>query len=429
MLFRSLLIIQREYKTRVRNRTFLLLTFLAPVFYGLLILMPFLASQIGKEKKAVIVVDKSGRFTNKLASSSKADFEFSEEPLNRLEEEQKKPTGPEHILYIPSDLDIYHPKGILLVAKKNVGAGFKIFLDSILANRISEMKMAASGISHAQLDSLKSRVDIGLRINTSKGMVESSSTATTAAAFAGGFLIYIFIFLYGGLVLRGVQEEKQNRVVEVIISSVKPFELMLGKIIGVALVGLTQFLIWVLLTLFFTLVVGNAMTMMQHTGQMAAQTSGAHLALDSATNALQTLPIPLLIGMFIVFFLGGYLLYSSLFAAFAAAVDSQTDIYQFMFPISLPIVFSIALVPGIIDSPDSTLAFWLSIIPFTSPVIMMARLPFGVDVWQLLLSVGVLAGGFLLTTWLASRIYRVGILMYGKKITYRELAKWLFYKG
>src|ERR1051326_6571928 len=196
------LIIQREYKTRVRNRTFLLLTFLAPIFYGALILVPFLASQIGKEKKSVVVVDKSGRFKDKLENSKKTNFQFSESSLKDLEAGLKKENGPEYILYIPSDLSIYHPKGILLLAKKNVGTTFKGYLDSVLANRLSEMKMAASGITRAQLDSLKSRVDIGLRINTAKGMMESSSTATTAAAFAGGFLIYIFIFLYGGLVLR-----------------------------------------------------------------------------------------------------------------------------------------------------------------------------------------------------------------------------------
>jgi ABC-2 type transport system permease protein len=424
------IIIRREYKTRVRNRTFILLTFLAPVFYGLLMLMPLLAAELGKETRTVEVVDESHRFQNVLLSDQKAVFIFRNEPISQVKQELKKAKESSHyILYIPKNLNIYEPKGIELISKKNIGATFKSYTDSLLANRISAMKMEELHLDRPLIDSLKTTVDVSLQKTTDKGLEESSGAATTAASLIGGILIYIFIFLYGSLVLRGVQEEKQNRVVEIIISSVKPFELMMGKIIGIAFVGLSQFVVWVLLTIVVVSISGQAIGIVEGHASMAAQTTGAQVAFDKAAAAINTLPLGLLIGMFIFFFIGGYLLYSSLFAAFAAAVDSQTDIYQFMFPISLPIIFSISLIPAIIDNPDSSIAFWFSIIPFTSPVIMMARLPFEVPVWQLVLSMALLISGFLCTTWLAAKIYRTGILMYGKKITYREIIKWVFYKS
>jgi ABC-2 type transport system permease protein len=399
--------------------------------------MPLLATQLGKETREVMVVDESGKFQNVLQNSARVHFSYApisqEDPEQSLEEVKqtlKKENAEHYVLYIPNDIDIFAPQGIQLYSQKNVGAGFQGFIDSLLANRISELKMQKLGLQRSTIDSIKTNVDVSLIKYSENGMQASSSSATTAASFIGGFLIYLFIFLYGGLVLRGVQEEKQNRVVEIIISSVKPFQLMIGKIIGIALVGLSQFLVWVLLTLAVTAFAGNAMTILHGAGAgMQAQGAETQGAIADATNALSTLNLPLLVGMFIFFFIGGYLLYSSLFAAFAAAVDSQTDIYQFMFPISMPIIFSITLIPAVIENPDSSLAVALSIIPFTSPVIMMARLPFDVSAWQIFASMLALTAGFLCTTWIAGKIYRTGILMYGKKITYKEMMKWLFYKS
>lgn len=423
------IIIKREYSTRVRNKTFLLLTFIAPIFYGLLLLMPLLAQQLGKETRLVQVVDNSGKFKDRLQSDQTTVFYFKNQTKAEIQKNLKKEKSTLYVLYIPQDFDIFKPQGIELLSKKNVGATFKTYLDTLLANRVRTMKMEALRLTGPLMDSLKTTVDVTMIKNTETGLQESSSEATSAAAVIGGILIYIFIFLYGGMVLRGVQEEKQNRVVEIIISSVKPFELMMGKIIGIALVGLSQFILWVLLTVCITSISGKAIMMTESPTNMASQAAGAHVEMDQALNALGTLPIPLLIAMFIFFFIGGYLLYSSLFAAFASAVDSQTDIYQFMFPVSLPIIFSISMLPAIIENPDSSIAFWFSIIPLTSPVIMMARLPFEVPAWQLLLSMAMLVIGFLFTTWLAGKIYRTGILMYGKKITYKELIKWLFYRN
>ncbi len=424
------LIIKREYSTRVRNKTFILLTFLAPIFYGILLLMPLLATQLGKDTREVIVRDESGKFRNILPNSKRAQFNYTDQSIDELKKSIEPEDADHYVLYIPKDLNIFKPEGIQLYSQKNIGTTFKMYMDSLLSNRITDLKMQQLGINKTRIDSLKTRVDIGLIKHTEEGLQESSSGATTAASFIGGFLIYIFIFLYGGLVLRGVQEEKQNRVVEIIISSVKPFQLMIGKIIGIALVGLSQFLVWVLLTIAVTALAGNAMMFLEGASAgMQMQGAEAQQSINVATDALSTLNLPLLVGMFMFFFIGGYLLYSSLFAAFAAAVDSQTDIYQFMFPISLPIVFAITLIPAIIENPDSGLAVALSIIPFTSPVIMMARLPFDVPAWQIFASIAALIGGFLLTTWLAAKIYRIGILMYGKKITYKEMLKWLTYRS
>src|SRR6185437_16053226 len=270
-------------------------------------------------------------------------------------------------------------------------------------------------------------IDVSVRKITEKGVEASSTGATTAVAYAGGILIYIFIFLYGSIVMRGVQEEKQSRVVEIIISSVKPFQLMMGKIIGIAMVGLTQFLIWVVLTVIFTSVGGQAIGGHHASQEMAINGSQKQQVIQDAMSALGTLPVGLIVVMFLFYFLGGYLIYSSLFAAASSAVDSQPEMGQFILPLSLPIIVSIASITTIVQNPDGHFAFWMSMIPLTSPIVMMARIPFGVPVWQLILSMAILVASFIAAVWLAGKIYRIGILMYGKKITWKELGKWLFY--
>jgi ABC-2 type transport system permease protein len=252
------------------------------------------------------------------------------------------------------------------------------------------------------------------------------------------------IFVYGVQVMKGVMEEKMSRIVEVIISSVKPFELMMGKIMGVALVGLTQFLLWIGLTFLIT----TASSQFLGTNRFQAQSeqvqaqiaksdpkSAAKMkqktdsTIGQVTKALSTLNIPLILGTFLFYFFGGYLLYSALFAAVGSAVDNETDTQQFMMPITIPIILSIIMAQFVLREPDGSLAFWMSMIPFTSPIIMMVRMPFGVPAWEIALSMALLVMGFIFTTWLAARIYRIGILMYGKKVSYKELSKWLFYKG
>jgi ABC-2 type transport system permease protein len=254
-------------------------------------------------------------------------------------------------------------------------------------------------------------------------------------------LIYLFIFLFGAQVMRGVMEEKINRVVEVIISSVRPFQLMMGKIIGVALVGLTQFLMWIVLisilsTLGMKFLSGDKydsakVTAVEETfksnAPTEAQTKFSQVDKAEISSLISTINVPVLVGMFVFYFLGGYLLYGALFAAIGGAVDSETDTQQFMLPISLPLVLGIMISQQVVVNPTGPIAFWFSIFPLTSPIVMMARIPFGVPYTDLILSVVCLIGGFIFTTWIAAKIYRTGILMYGKKITYKEIAKWLRY--
>jgi ABC-2 type transport system permease protein len=271
------------------------------------------------------------------------------------------------------------------------------------------------------------------KLKESGSLQSDDSLIRTALGLGSGFLIYMFIFLYGVMVMRGVMEEKTNRIVEIIISSVKPFQLMMGKIVGIALVGLTQFIIWALLSGLAMGIVGAAFApdaleqARQGTLQTQAEVGGINtgevLAMIAGINWA------VIIGSFIFFFLGGYLLYSSLLAAIGAAVDAETDTQQFMLPISLPLAFSLVISMNIIKNPDGPWATFFSIFPLTSPIVMMSRIPFNPPAWQVLLSMALLIVGFFLSTWMAGKIYRTGILMYGKKATYRELAKWLFYKG
>jgi ABC-2 type transport system permease protein len=276
-----------------------------------------------------------------------------------------------------------------------------------------------------------------VKINTQKitqtGTEKSDSGSTTIISFIGALLIYFFIFLYGVQVMKGVIEEKTNRIVEVIISSVKPFQLMLGKIMGIAMVGFTQFFIWVLLVTMLSGPVSSLVLQLANIDPSALATGSKELSkqegLTDLLSGFSQINIPLILGLFVFYFIGGYLFYGALFAAVGSAVDNETDTQQFMLPITMPLIFSIAISQSIINAPNSELAVWLSMIPFSSPIIMMIRLPFGVPTSEIIGSMACLVAGFLATTWFAARIYRIGILTYGKKPTYQELFKWLFRKN
>jgi len=267
------LIIQREYITRVKNKAFLLITLLAPVAYGLIIMIPILTAKYSNSKKTVIVVDESGKFQNLNSSSDDLVFYNKNQNLAEAEKSFKSDDNDFYILHIPRDFDIYNPKGIELLSEKNAGVFFKGTIDTVLEHQITNLRMEAMHIPKTKMDSLHTDIDVNVRKLTKTGTEETSSGATTAVAYAGGFLIYMFIFLYGAMVMRGVQEEKQSRVVEVVISSVKPFQLMMGKIVGIAMVGLTQFLIWVVLTFIFTSISGQAIG----THQMAQNMQAANM--------------------------------------------------------------------------------------------------------------------------------------------------------
>jgi ABC-2 type transport system permease protein len=433
------LIIKREYLTRVRKRSFLVMTILGPLLiFGFYAIIGWAAVSSINQKK-IVVVDESGRFAGKFKNDDETVYSYPKQSLGAAKKIFVK-QGYDALVFIPKDV-IEEPKTVQIFAEKSVSMALQSNIERAISKEIETIKLSQAGITQKVIQDAKVNVDAQTISLSDGGERSSNAIAMTIIGYFCAFMIYISVFIYGTQVMRGVMEEKTSRIVEVIISSVKPFQLMLGKILGVALVGLTQFMLWILLTVgLFT--VGGALVgdkadrgrqAMQSSGAMApsatAVDTGKGSVVTSVLHAVETLNIPLIVGCFLFYFLGGYLLYSALFGAVGAAVDNETETQQFMFPITLPIIGAIAVAQFVIRDPDGALAFWTSIIPFTSPVVMMVRIPFGVPAWELILSMILLILGFMGTTWLAARIYRVGILMYGKKVTYKELSKWVFYKA
>ena len=429
------IIIQREYLSRITNKTFIFLTILGPIIYALFIIIPILVANISDGKTQVAVVDESGMFINKLKNSDNLEFIYENKSLDQLNQELKKPNGDlENVLFIPKSMNLYDKKGIELYSKSKLGLGKINDIEDELSSEIKELKLTKLNIKQSTIDSLSTNLKIQVKEVTETGVKDSSSEAAFATGYGLGFLMYFFIFLYGSLVLRSVQEEKQNRVVEVLISSVRPYQLMMGKIVGVALVGLTQFVVWIALSFIVSLAVkgfisapdAHAAHQMVGQAQQVNPMNKQEMA-SGVMKAISTLNIPLIVGCFIFYFLSGYLLYSALFAAAASAADSQQDTQQFMLPISIPIIISIMCIGVIVNSPEGGLAVGLSIFPLTAPIIMMARIGFGVPAWQLIASMISMILAFMGSVWLAAKIYRTGILMYGKKVNFKEIAKWIRY--
>ncbi len=438
-----LLIIQREYLTRVRKKSFIVMTILGPVLIGLLYAGIIWAAISSINQKKIEVLDQSGHFRDKFKNSSSYVYEYKTGSLDSLKNNLKK-SGADALVYIPANV-FNQPGSVKIYSEKGVSLEVQSRIESEIENEIENIKLTEAGITRSTLENAK--VKVSAETISLKAGEEKKSSATAASVIGGisAFLIYMAVFIYGAQVMRSITEEKTSRIVEVLISSVKPFQLMIGKIVGVALVGLTQFGLWIILTAAIFTVGGRivadkvqkapeALTEMQMSNmpsearEAVKNQSAVSKAMPDIMGAVSTLPVGTILLCFILYFIGGYLLYSSLFGAVGSAVDSETDTQQFMMPITIPIIASFAIAQIVIRDPYSPLAVWASMIPFTSPIIMMVRIPFGVPAWQIILSVALLIAGFIFTTWLASRIYRVGILMYGKKITWKELGKWLFYK-
>lgn len=305
---------------------------------------------------------------------------------------------------------------------------------------MNAQKYIDAGIDEQKLSTIKTNVRVATKDLDNN---DKNVGIITALGFGSGLIIYLFIFIYGAMVMRGVLEEKTSRILEVIISSVKPFQIMMGKIIGVAMVGLTQLVLWIVLTSGVYMGVGAAMGIKDGSPKMMPTTrinseavvddqvpqkmDAQSAAFSEISGALSQINFTFLLSMFVFYFIGGYLLYSALFAAVGAAADAETDTQQFMMPVTIPLIIAYVASVNVMSNPQGNIAFWFSIIPFTSPIVMMVRLPFGVPAWQIMLSMVMLVLGFIFTTWIAGRIYRVGILMYGKKVSYKELWKWLRY--
>ena len=438
------LIIQREFLNRVQKKSFLITTILVPLIFPAIIGgLAYVAIKDAESAKAdvVHVLDESKNFT---FEDSKR-FKFI--PIDQTLEGAKKiynATNDFALLYIPN-FDINKPEGVLLYTKENPSIDKVGDLESLIETRIHDLKLQEYKIDAATLKSLRPQVSLKQFSLTDTGEEKSSNSGILyGLGFGLGILIYMFVLIYGIQIMQGVIDEKTSKIVEVIVSSVKPFQLMLGKILGIASVGLLQFTIWIILitvlssgTLaYFGLKMPQKQMMEQMTQQMDKDPEMKE-AMDQQNSKvgellgnLSEIPFAKIAFVFVFYFLGGYLLYGALFAAVGSAVDSQQEAQQFQFPVTLPLLIGyMGLFMFILRDPHGSASFWLSVIPFTSPVAMVGRIAFGVPGWELALSMILLIGGFLLTTWIAGRIYRVGILMTGTKVSYKVLAKWFMMKS
>ncbi len=434
------LIIQREYLTRVKKTSFILMTLFGPILMAALMLVPIWLGLKDKDIQIIEVIDETGQFINQFENSLTLQFDYEFKPI----EEAKAAFYKEKYTSILHISNLGKQTTAQLYYKKQPGMSTISNIESTIEKGIRNIELKDKfNITKAQLDEIQPDVKVNPIALSETGGEESKNVGvSTVLGFAGAIMIYFFIFMYGIQIMRGVIEEKTSRIVEIIISSVKPFQLMMGKIIGIALVGLTQFSLWIILSMGIYAVAMAAISsdsvanmvnteqMMQ--GEQINEMTKAASSTDleaQISGMLQQIPIAKLLISFLFYFLGGYLLYGAFLAAIGSAVDNEADSQQFMMPVTIPLIFSFVVAGTVMDNPDGALAFWLSIIPITSPVIMMVRIPFGVETWELLLSMALLVLGFLGATWMAAKIYRTGILMYGKKITYKELWKWLSYKG
>ena len=429
------IIIEREYNQRVRKKSFIITTLLMPLlFIGLMVIPIILATSKSEKRRDIYVVDMSGLIAPQLNDQEGIRYMQSD----RDPEELKREDGVFGVLVIgaevmegTADIQLYSHQAATLEIQSSITRQIRAVIEA--------ERLRSYDIENLPeiLESIRTNVYISsFRIDSSGGVKESSAAASMGLAYVLGFMIYMIVIIYGAMVMQGVIEEKNSRVLEIMVSSVKPFDLMMGKVLGIALVALTQLLIWVL----FIMLAGTAV-MQMFSGQLADAVMSAQDGLAAMPevrmnpemlNMITTLTDPVymfkLLGAFLIYFLGGYLLYSSLFAAIGSAVDNVTDAQQLQLPVTLPIIASIMIMMSVMRDPNSSLAVWSSMIPFSSPVIMIARIPYGVPAWQIILSVALLYATFLGTIWFAGKIYRVGIFMYGKKPTLKEIIKWARYK-
>ena len=446
-----LLVIQREYLTRVRKRSFIVMTILGPILMASAFVVPmYLATLTDEEKKVIEVLDETGWFYNAFSDTGEFEFKYTVSDLETAKFELMA-SDEFALLYIPRR-EMTVPSSAVLYSLRQPGVDLKGYIRNVMSKEVESQKlrinldeMDLSPEDRERAMQLPELIKTSITLSTMKmdesGQEEETFTEVLMAiAFVSGMIIYMFIFIFGAQVLRGVMEEKTSRIIEVMVSSVRPFQLMMGKIIGIAMVGLTQFLLWIVLTFAIVSIfqiafadqmpgpeVRMAVTQSTDISNQAAVAGNAQVA--KVFEIVDSINYSVILISFLFFFLGGYLLYAALFAAIGSAVDSETDTQQFMMPVTIPLFLGFIIANVAVYNPDGQLAFWFSMIPFTSPIVMMARIPFGVPIEQIWISGILLILGFIFTTWLAARIYRVGILMYGKKVSYRELWKWITYRN
>ncbi len=431
------IIIQREFNTRVRKRSFIVTTIVTPILMVGLMAAPALLSMVKTGKtKDVLVVDRTGTLAANLENDARISFtvlpeaEAADVSPAGLNGRSKEMYG---FLFIGSDA-LANPGDIQLYTRESV----TLDAESEIAGRLKRV-IEAERLKAYDIDSLpqimkaiKADVKIqSFQIDDSGSEKESSGMLAMISAYMFAFLIYMFVFMYGAMVMNGVVEEKSSKVLEVMVSSVRPYELMMGKILGIAAVAVTQFAIWMVLIAALGGIVSQflpsevAAGMAQTAAQAGSMGPDAAAALRGATDIGF---LAKMFGGFVLYFIGGYLLYAAMFAAIGSATDNVADTQQLQLPVTIPLILAVVVMLSVLNDPNGSIAFWFSMIPLTSPVIMMARLPYGVPAWEVALSLALLYGSFCAMVWLAGKVYRVGIFMYGKKPTWKELFKWMKYK-
>ena len=427
------LIIKREFISKVRNKSFIVMTFLGPLLIvAMTALIAYLSNANEGEIKKIAIHDEAGIFKNEFKNTD--DIAYVD--LSALPFKVAKDTASnsyEGMIYVPKVTDVQElASKTEYISDESPRMEFIMQLESVINNKLSKSNLQGLGFDYDKIEKAKVNSEIHVSKFSGEEGLKFLNEIKIGIGFAFGYLIMMFIIIYGNMVMRSVIEEKTNRIIEIIISSVKPFQLMMGKIIGTSLAGILQFLVWIILG------VGLMLLLSVFAGSQAGVTSTSQLQpeqMEMATSLvskiqlyLNEIPTGTLFVFFIVYFIGGYFLYSSLYAAIGAAVDSETDSQQFLIPIIMPLMLGVYVgFFTVMNDPHGTVATVFSMIPFTSPIVMLMRIPFGVPWWQLALSIVLLFGSFLGIVWFASKIYRVGILMYGKKPTWKEMYKWLKY--
>tara|TARA_R110002050_G_scaffold71466_6_gene153639 strand:+ start:667 stop:1977 length:1311 start_codon:yes stop_codon:yes gene_type:complete len=431
------LIIKREFSTRVRKKSFIILTLLGPLLMAAVMFLPAYLASLPTEDRVITVLDESllldfekGKDEIKLRYLPPDKFDFAS--AQAFSEAQ----GDYAFMHVPlseaGDPD-FVARNVRLLRAGDISVSVENYLENTLEKYLQKEKLKATGVDPEIIARTKTKVNLRV-INTDEGLeTENATVVKMGLGYLAAFAIYIFIFLYGAQVMRGVIEEKTNRVIEIMVSSVRPFEMMSGKIIGIGLVALLQFTVWIALgSLFYFISVSLFIDPQLAAANLPSSAANMPIPNDgllSIYSSLQSIDFFSLIASFMFYFVFGYLLYAALFAAVGSAVDKESDSQQFMLPVSLPLILGLLVILRALDNPDGDIAFWFSMIPLTSPLVMMARLPFGVAPWELILSMLILLISFVLLTWFASKIYRIGILMYGKKPTFTELLRWARYRN
>lgn len=451
-------IILREYTTRVRKKAFIIMTIIGPLLFAALMIAPVWLTQLEDQEEKKIAIVEYDRFGYPVQDSlmlfrgvfpDKELLKF--EYIGNLSELQVEALAVESDYFgflkikhnvITSGQDV----SVEFLVKEQPSIGIEMHITNSLEKYLQNYKLLSFNVPPNVIKSLKTHVNLATKKLHKDGFTDQGdNNIRRVLGYVCGLMIYMFIFFFGAQVMRGVVEEKTNRIIEVVITSVKPFQLMLGKIIGIGLVGLTQFLAWMILTVIIYQFSGHLILkdkletlqkeetstelfQSQPETQINTETTQTDVDFTGLMDKIQDIDILLVLGLFLFFFIAGYLLYAAMFAAIGSAVDNETDTQQFMMPVTIPLILSIVVMANAISNPSGQLAFWFSMIPFTSPIIMMARIPFGVPTIQIIASMTILVASFIIFTWMSGKIYRTGILMYGKKVNLKEIIRWMRYK-